>query len=331
MSGLFGSAATSSSSANSTTGDISKDVALTAPPDDGISDLSFSSQSDHLAIASWDKKVRIYEINAQGGSEGKALYEHEGPVLSCCWSKVSLHRLSFPTQILICMLGRPKSSQRRRRQSRPSPRPRRRRHRTTTSSRTRSTHPLRAHDRRTWPSNTSPRNRILGQNSQILGSANPQPRRNSKLSRPRLHHRQQEQPPRHRHRRSLHQYCQSGQTHGILQDYAITAEMADTCGDMLLRRFWLRSRLHRRSMRDTIRRRKRLPLEFQLQMPSLNTTKHPRRQQRLLRKRHIIPPSPRYVQHRGLRRDVPFLGQGCETPIEGVSRSWRNDQQHGFQ
>ena len=89
MSGLFGSGASSSASAgNSTTGDISKDVALNSPPDDGISDISFSPQSEHLAVASWDKKVRIYEINAQGGSEGKALFEHEGPVLSCCWSKV---------------------------------------------------------------------------------------------------------------------------------------------------------------------------------------------------------------------------------------------------
>lgn len=93
MSGLFGSAAPNATSANSTTGDISKDVALSNPPEDGVSDLSFSPQSEHLAVASWDKKVRIYEINAQGGSEGKALFDHEGPVLSCCWSKVGyLHR-----------------------------------------------------------------------------------------------------------------------------------------------------------------------------------------------------------------------------------------------
>lgn len=88
MSGLFGSAASANASAaNSTTGDISKDVTLSNPPEDSISDISFSPQSEHLAVASWDKKVRIYEINAQGGSEGKALFEHEGPVLSCCWSK----------------------------------------------------------------------------------------------------------------------------------------------------------------------------------------------------------------------------------------------------
>ncbi|KAJ5343810.1 hypothetical protein N7541_008514 [Penicillium brevicompactum] len=84
---LFGSAAAApAAAATNTTGDISKDVALNQPPEDSISDLSFSPVSDHLAVASWDKKVRIYEINDQGQSEGKALFEHEAPVLSCCWS-----------------------------------------------------------------------------------------------------------------------------------------------------------------------------------------------------------------------------------------------------
>lgn len=86
MSGLFGSAA-AASSANATQGDLSKDVQLSNPPEDSISDLAFSPASDHLAVASWDKKVRIYEIDAQGNSQGKALFEHEAPVLSCCWSK----------------------------------------------------------------------------------------------------------------------------------------------------------------------------------------------------------------------------------------------------
>lgn len=98
MSTLFGSAtaASSSTSAANTTGDISKDVALNQPPEDGISDMAFSPVSDHLAVASWDKKVRIYEINEQGLSEGKALFEHEAPVLNCCWSPVSFILLSFP-------------------------------------------------------------------------------------------------------------------------------------------------------------------------------------------------------------------------------------------
>jgi mRNA export factor len=87
---LFGSNASTAASANNTNGDISKDVPLASPPDDGISDLSFSPVSEHLAVASWDKKVRIYEINAQGGSEGKTLFEHEQPVLSCCWSKAAV-------------------------------------------------------------------------------------------------------------------------------------------------------------------------------------------------------------------------------------------------
>lgn len=87
MAGLFGSAA-STSQAN-TLGDLSKDVALNSPPDDSVSDLSFSPQSDHLAVASWDKKVRIYQITQNGGSEGKAFFEHDAPVLSCHWSPVS--------------------------------------------------------------------------------------------------------------------------------------------------------------------------------------------------------------------------------------------------
>ncbi|KAJ5827731.1 hypothetical protein N7447_004494 [Penicillium robsamsonii] len=84
---LFGAGATAPAAGQTnTTGDISKDVALNTPPEDGISDLRFSPTSEHLAVSSWDKKVRIYEINDQGQSEGKALFEHEAPVLNCCWS-----------------------------------------------------------------------------------------------------------------------------------------------------------------------------------------------------------------------------------------------------
>ena len=85
MAGLFGS---SSSGASNTQGDIKNDVPLTSPPEDSISDLSFSSQGNYLAVASWDKKVRIYEVAQNGQSEGKALFEHEAPVLNCCWTPV---------------------------------------------------------------------------------------------------------------------------------------------------------------------------------------------------------------------------------------------------
>ena len=87
MAGLFGSS-NATNQAN-TLGDLSKDIALSTPPEDSISDIAFSPQSEHLAVASWDKKVRIYEITQAGGSEGKAVFEHEAPVLSCHWSKVS--------------------------------------------------------------------------------------------------------------------------------------------------------------------------------------------------------------------------------------------------
>ncbi|PPJ56699.1 hypothetical protein CBER1_09494 [Cercospora berteroae] len=84
MSGLFGSAASSNS--NPTQGDLSKDVPVANPPEDSISALRFSPASDHLSVASWDKKVRIYEIDAQGQGKGVAMFEHEGPVLDTCWS-----------------------------------------------------------------------------------------------------------------------------------------------------------------------------------------------------------------------------------------------------
>ncbi|GJC98871.1 WD repeat domain-containing protein [Colletotrichum higginsianum] len=89
MSGLFGSA--SSSSSSNTVGDLKQDIALSNPPEDSISDLAFSpaqnQASDFLAVASWDKKVRIYEIAQNGQSEGRHAYEHDGPVLNCDFSK----------------------------------------------------------------------------------------------------------------------------------------------------------------------------------------------------------------------------------------------------
>lgn len=89
MSGLFGSAgAASSTPASSTQGDLSKDVQVSNPPEDSVSSIRFSPATDHLSVASWDKKVRIYEIDSNGNTQGKALFEHEGPVLSTCWSPV---------------------------------------------------------------------------------------------------------------------------------------------------------------------------------------------------------------------------------------------------
>ena len=32
-------------------------------------------------------QVRIYEVGAGGQSQGKALYQHQGPVMGVCWNK----------------------------------------------------------------------------------------------------------------------------------------------------------------------------------------------------------------------------------------------------
>jgi len=85
MASLFGS----SPASNPTQGDLSKDVLLKDPPEDSISELAFSPKAEMLAVASWDSKVRIYEIDGSGNSQGKAMFQHEGPVLSCDFSRVS--------------------------------------------------------------------------------------------------------------------------------------------------------------------------------------------------------------------------------------------------
>jgi len=86
MSTLFGGAP--ASNANPAQGDTKNDVPITDPPSDSISDIAFSSAADYLAVSSWDNAVRIYEIDQSGKSQGKAMYKHEGPVLSVAWSRV---------------------------------------------------------------------------------------------------------------------------------------------------------------------------------------------------------------------------------------------------
>lgn len=85
MSTFFGSQA--QSTAGATSGDLSKDASLNNPPEDSISDLQFSPTGDFLAVASWDKKVRIYQVSEQGQSEGKAMIDFEAPALACAWSE----------------------------------------------------------------------------------------------------------------------------------------------------------------------------------------------------------------------------------------------------
>lgn len=84
---LFGQS--SSAAATSTTGDTKNDVEVQQGqlPSDSITDLQFSPTNDFLAVASWDKKVYIYEVN-NNGAQGKWLFECQGPVFGVGWSKV---------------------------------------------------------------------------------------------------------------------------------------------------------------------------------------------------------------------------------------------------
>ncbi|KAH7125730.1 Poly(A)+ RNA export protein [Dendryphion nanum] len=85
--------------ASSTTGDTSKDVEIPADatPSDSISDLMFSPTNDHLAVASWDGSVRIFEINVNG-VQPKWMFKCEGPVLCVAWSKDGMRVAAGDTQ-----------------------------------------------------------------------------------------------------------------------------------------------------------------------------------------------------------------------------------------
>ncbi|KAJ3866653.1 WD40-repeat-containing domain protein [Lentinula novae-zelandiae] len=89
---FFGTSTTTNTSATA-----EKDIEMADPPTDSISSMSFSSQADYLAVGSWDNSVRIYEVLAGGQTTGKAMYQHQGPVLSVCWNKAPIS-LYFPNR-----------------------------------------------------------------------------------------------------------------------------------------------------------------------------------------------------------------------------------------
>ena len=85
--------------------ELSKDIELANGPGDSISDITWSPQSNHLAVASWDQKVRIYEVSQIGSGQGRALIDFEGAVLSCDWSKVcALVKLPAAKQLVTVSL-----------------------------------------------------------------------------------------------------------------------------------------------------------------------------------------------------------------------------------
>lgn len=66
--------------------DLQNEIVINNPADDSISDIAFSPQHDFLfSVSSWDGKVRIWDAQ-NGVPQGKAQYEHNGPVLCTRWS-----------------------------------------------------------------------------------------------------------------------------------------------------------------------------------------------------------------------------------------------------
>ncbi|KJA26258.1 hypothetical protein HYPSUDRAFT_36528 [Hypholoma sublateritium FD-334 SS-4] len=87
MSFFSNAASTTVGASVNTSATAEKDIEVSDPPTDSISSISFSSQADYMAVGSWDNSVRIYEVGANGQTQGKAMYQHQGPVLDVCWNK----------------------------------------------------------------------------------------------------------------------------------------------------------------------------------------------------------------------------------------------------
>ncbi|TGJ82659.1 hypothetical protein E0Z10_g6097 [Xylaria hypoxylon] len=74
-------------SSPSRTSSVPGDVALPSDGEDTIQSLSWSPVANHLASASWDSKVRIYDVASAGSAQGVSALSAEGPVFSCDWAK----------------------------------------------------------------------------------------------------------------------------------------------------------------------------------------------------------------------------------------------------
>lgn len=82
----LGGTNTGTSTATGTLQDLQNDLVVPNIGEDSISDIAFSPQAEFLAVSNWDKKNRIYEVTNAGVVEGRALYEHEGPILTTRFS-----------------------------------------------------------------------------------------------------------------------------------------------------------------------------------------------------------------------------------------------------
>ncbi len=75
-------------SANSNAAPVA-DVIFPADATDTISAIRWSPTASYLAAASWDGKVRIYNVANSSAISAVSLLTAQGPVLSCDFNKVS--------------------------------------------------------------------------------------------------------------------------------------------------------------------------------------------------------------------------------------------------
>ncbi|RTG90876.1 mRNA export factor [Schistosoma bovis] len=74
---------------NKTMSSAQKTAEVQSPPGDTVSCLRFSPESmqtTFLAATSWDNRIRIWEVQANGSTIPKAEQMHQGPVFGACWS-----------------------------------------------------------------------------------------------------------------------------------------------------------------------------------------------------------------------------------------------------
>ncbi|VEL23942.1 unnamed protein product, partial [Protopolystoma xenopodis] len=68
-----------------------KETEVQSPPADTVSCLRFSPESvahsTYLAATSWDNRIRIWEIMANGTTVPKAEQMHQAPAFGACWSQ----------------------------------------------------------------------------------------------------------------------------------------------------------------------------------------------------------------------------------------------------
>lgn len=79
---------------------LDDDVKLPSDSTDTISSVLWSPIANHLAAASWDGRVRVYDIAANGTGTGLCALTVTAPILSCDWSLVSSHLfVSLPFRV----------------------------------------------------------------------------------------------------------------------------------------------------------------------------------------------------------------------------------------